>query len=487
MDTANEKFTFKFLEDNVGLILENKIHSNNDMRKMGEVEISNELRMNHVNQIRKELEIHIADSCNEINGSSKRIKLPETYNLVPEIVNRKLPTSQEQLKIYLVIAISSVAVVIGRNGCSLNEINAIGVAVMIQKYNDIPSGKQEREMTLTGNLENLFDAQSLIVKRLQMTHSSEHCDETELKCFIHAGDRGSLIGKNGEFIKQIHTKTGAFVKIAHEEESVPGAVDRLVYIKAPSEELAIKARDMIFARVRGRPFPGKDVRNSNTTAAIDTETVSIPCRSYRHLLEKREALIESTGASFQLATSFNNIVTGTETMAVVIQGEEVSRKKGCIAVEELISDWKRKEAEKLRYTDMEVALKIAVSRATLMGLLDLDTDLIRTIEDSTSVAIEVLQSQSSSSKSVDHVTVLLMGELSNIFQAQTLLLQEMQSYSLHESQSVSSLVDPPPAPPVPIDPTSNPYVTMFPMQPSRSMGSVYSRKPGVYSAMPSYY
>ena len=86
-----------------------------------------------------------------------------------------------------------------------------------------------------------------------------------IKWVILQSDCGNLIGRGGEGIKKINEVSGSWVKVAHLEDSVRGAKERLVYIRGTPEQNLI-ALQIIIEKVGGWPF---------TTPVYDHEIAKI--------------------------------------------------------------------------------------------------------------------------------------------------------------------------------------------------------------------
>lgn len=350
----------------------------------------------------------------------------------------EIPSADLCYQIAVIVPTDALGLIIGKHGDTFKEILSQTKAKLnIQPFSDIPDMANAREINISGSLENIFAAEDVILKRLQCRRPKSGLDNIHLpdgdviiKCFIETSMCGALIGRDGEVIKSMNNESGAWIKVSHDEECTAGAVERLVYIRAPTESAATAARDMIFERVGGRPFTDKDMPSAVPEG--EAETLLVPCGSYRYFQEKFSHMSECTGATFTFKRP-EDFECGDTNIQLNVLGDVPNRDRGCATVREMLAQWETIHA---KHTDMDVVLKIGVSSSTINGLINIDADLIRRIEDETSVAIECLQTSQSSSKTANHLGVLLIGDLSNIFKAQTHLLQEMKSFCLKEFQSV---------------------------------------------------
>lgn len=97
----------------------------------------------------------------------------------------------------------------------------------------MPRFSHERGIIISGRLEEIIKAESLILEKIKNRRPKDRIEQVSsdnsidvFRFTIKSSLSGRLIGKGGEFIKHIHDVTGAWVKVAHEQESAPGSADR---------------------------------------------------------------------------------------------------------------------------------------------------------------------------------------------------------------------------------------------------------------------
>ena len=97
----------------------------------------------------------------------------------------------------------------------------------------MPAGTKERCVVIWGPVDSLVTAESLILSKVEVRRPKTEGEEVVadsgkylLKWLIPNYMCGLLIGRHGDGIKQINEASGAWVKVAHEQESAPGAPER---------------------------------------------------------------------------------------------------------------------------------------------------------------------------------------------------------------------------------------------------------------------
>lgn len=202
------------------------------------------------------------------------------------------------------IPTSAVGLLIGKSGATLKMImDRSGAKVRFQNSHDMIIGARERGITITGSKKQMQEALRIIFLKLQAhapssspqfhtadrndisTHSGEVqlAPEAEneplviIQWAIPQAATGMLIGKQGLRIKYINDVSGAWVKIAHPEESSLGDDERRVYIRgtrAQTDAALTIVRDL----AGGRPLT--DIIKEDRT------DVFIPRRSTKAILLK---------------------------------------------------------------------------------------------------------------------------------------------------------------------------------------------------------
>jgi hypothetical protein len=121
-----------------------------------------------------------------------------------------------------------------QQGSTLREISQeSGAKLSFQAFSDMPPGTKERCVVIWGPIDALLKAEALILSKMEIRRPKSDGDEVAiengkylLKWLIPNNMCGLLIGRHGDGIKQINEASGAWVKVAHEQESAPGAPER---------------------------------------------------------------------------------------------------------------------------------------------------------------------------------------------------------------------------------------------------------------------
>lgn len=99
----------------------------------------------------------------------------------------------------------------------------------------MPTGTKERCVVIWGSVESLLKAEGLILSKMEVRRPKKDPDDFAVesgkflvKWVIPNSMCGLLIGRQGDGIKQINDLSGAWVKVAREQESAPGSTERSV-------------------------------------------------------------------------------------------------------------------------------------------------------------------------------------------------------------------------------------------------------------------
>lgn len=200
-------------------------------------------------------------------------------------------------QIVLLLPSNSIGLVIGKSGMFFKEVlRETGVRFNIQYFGDIPHGSAQRSIIISGSKQAVLQAAVKVVLKMQAykpyessvdinlgidkTPKTENSDEkdadtadesgnsepiTQIKWAIPQAVCGILIGKNGSRIKAINEQSGAWVKVAHLEESSFTSVERFVYIRG-TESAVQNALKMVKTLVGGHTPVGAAIQDASTVA-----------------------------------------------------------------------------------------------------------------------------------------------------------------------------------------------------------------------------
>lgn len=132
----------------------------------------------------------------------------EKKELIPE-------SSLKKCSIVIAIPTKTIGLIIGKNGQNFKEISEIsGSKFNIQPIDDLPQESRTRCALIKGNSKSVLSAVETILNKMHFKSS-----EGVLKWVILQSFTGILIGKGGSKIKSINERSGAWVKVAHIDES----------------------------------------------------------------------------------------------------------------------------------------------------------------------------------------------------------------------------------------------------------------------------
>lgn len=372
------------------------------------------------------------------------VNIPSRNTSDPHNLDRYYECGQRQsfsanYVVTLVMPTDIIGLIIGKQGSALRDITAkSGARILIQAFEDMPPGSNEREVSVSGSIQEISIAEELILQRLK--NRRPKCDDNNiailengaclLKCVIPRNLCGLLIGRGGVGVKEINEKSGAWVKVAHEQDGAPGTADRTVYITGTFDQVFF-AKSLILSRIDvGRPI-AKSADESNYP---DTLTVEIPCRAAGYLLKKGgsglKEIMDQTGAHLKIS-SLSELEIGENVSRVIISGEQTSQRTASELVKKLVDEWILSQASLGIDTGLEeTSLVMAVPSKAISGIMDENKRFIKNVQMQSGASMKVLFGNSSTSITLDHQVVILMGPLCTILVAQELLLEEIRRYSL---------------------------------------------------------
>lgn len=370
---------------------------------------------------------------------------------------------------HLLVPIDSLLQVFGKNGHGLREIKRNGIAIKIQKFTDIPGGRNnDREIRITGIKRNVFRAQTLIASRIQ--GSAINSIRDRIKCVVNGKQRNCVFGSNNEFIKNVYFTTGARIK-ASPELTLPGnIVEIYLDISATSFDMASKASVMVSERVQGECLTYSNSFSNDFAMTSDPNDIVISCGVYRQF---KRILSGRPDVTLNILNE-EHIVTGASSLCLRLNSSDVNTKNILLTEMRLYCD---------SYVSQDVVIKSAYSRRVVDRLTAFDSQLLRYIEEMSSVTIDIFPSYVTSKKS-GHICLLFIGILQNITYAQSLLCHETQDnlsisdisqkgpYTHHAKIYRSLTYTPrnPPKPP-PLQPTPQSYSIIANCYPTMTLDS----------------
>ncbi|KAJ3041924.1 hypothetical protein HDV00_008433 [Rhizophlyctis rosea] len=137
-----------------------------------------------------------------------------------------------------VVSTKEAGIIIGKQGKNVAEIRALsGAKVTIS---DHTPGAHERIVTVTGMLDVVAKAYSLIARKIVEEHPSSievPARHTMIRILVPHARMGSVIGKQGSKIKDVQDASGA--RITASEGMMPGSTERTVSISGVIDSIHI--------------------------------------------------------------------------------------------------------------------------------------------------------------------------------------------------------------------------------------------------------
>ncbi|KAI0330570.1 cytoplasmic protein [Cubamyces sp. BRFM 1775] len=149
------------------------------------------------------------------------------------------PTGGETLTLRALVSTKDAGVIIGKAGKNVAELREqTGVKAGVSKV--IP-GVHERVLTVTGSVEGVAKAYSLIVSQLVSASPSSpvmspsSSPTTAIRLLISHNLMGSVIGRNGLKIKAIQDSSGA--RMVASKDMLPQSTERIVEVQGSSDSI----------------------------------------------------------------------------------------------------------------------------------------------------------------------------------------------------------------------------------------------------------
>jgi len=256
-------------------------------------------------------------------------------------------------KLNLLIPTDSFGLLIGKKGAILNQIMSdSGCKYFSQPYNTLPHGGTERGLELIGSWEQIEAAERIILDKLLNKTDIDKSDwipegHTMEKYYIPSTKIGLLIGKGGSTITNINEESGSKVKLSNDQETPPGAKDRLLYIIGPPESNA-RAIEMIAELVGG----SRTSQSQNDQG--EGEDFLIPVGAIGYLIGHRGATIkalgEDAGAKLDVPTDAK-LPMAQRQCPVRITGGALAIAKAKALLGDKVQEWRDEHPELAQGTD----------------------------------------------------------------------------------------------------------------------------------------
>ncbi len=381
----------------------------------------------------------------------------------------------QTFRILFSVPINAVGLLIGKNGETLKFIcRESSTAVTLQHFHDLPKGITERVIIIDmTSIPNFIKAYDLIIDKLKIYKSSlktlketikSESDSIEVvKWRVNQSYCGLLIGRSGEKIKKIRELSGAWVKIAHIEESVtiPNG-DRLVYIRGTAKQNAL-ALDLVKNLVGGLPFddveseseisitqPSSNVSKSHIEKSGKiTKTIIVPIIAVSKIFGTEDGidsnlivldcleLILTLVHSVNVSINFGTVQMGDVFIEVLISSSDEKELLDAInTIESKLKVWAEMSDEKM------FSAKVVVSENCVLKLMDSDNNKVTEffkILDGEDKCMYIFPTANLSNNYTNSRTILFVSSFEDLKNILTQLIMLLHSLDEVNSELVSTI------------------------------------------------
>lgn len=120
-----------------------------------------------------------------------------------------------------------IGAIIGRKGATINSIREDSEAKIKISSSDSDNGTYYREVVLSGSITQVVAASFLIASRLE-ENQAEEGEDVRLEVLFPNSITGAVIGRSGETIKELRSKTNTQILISH--DVLFGSTDRSICV-----------------------------------------------------------------------------------------------------------------------------------------------------------------------------------------------------------------------------------------------------------------
>jgi len=170
--------------------------------------------------------------------------------------------------------------------------------------------------------------------RQQAIENGQNLDKLVIQWIIPQQATGLLIGKNGARIKMINERSGAWVKIAHPEETAPSIGERYVYIRGSAAQTAC-AVDIVRSIAGGRASNASDKEGQRSVVVIPLRAVgSVAMGNADEGIPSLHSLTNGVGVRIEAP-----YLTGISSAKVLIEGPMEFRRQLEDIAKARLDDW----------------------------------------------------------------------------------------------------------------------------------------------------
>jgi predicted RNA-binding protein YlqC (UPF0109 family) len=209
-----------------------------------------------------------------------------------------------QVNMRFLISSKEAGILIGKAGCHVAEIReSTGMRVIVSPQ---APRVNDRIMTLTGQLQALGRAISMIAKKL-ITSLKDGKDKATLRMLIPSPKMGYVIGKSGSRIKELQADSGCL--IFSEAENLPNTSERVMSLIGTPESLQIASYTL-------GSFIGDFVDTSSTFTYYDPSILEKPIEQTlysptpNHNSTSSQSMFQNIAQLQMLASQYQQYING---------------------------------------------------------------------------------------------------------------------------------------------------------------------------------
>lgn len=175
---------------------------------------------------------------------------------------------------------SSAGSIIGKGGCTITQLQEQSTAkIKVANSNDFFPGSTERCVLITGTLDAILTAASLVVMKIQ--ESEQHGSDGKMdmgapftaKMLVPNSAVGAIIGKGGATINEMSATCGAQMKVSSKDaQAMLGLTERMVSVTGDLSQMNI-AVNLVVSKMRETPA---SAQYQNMTTSYGRRSVGLP-------------------------------------------------------------------------------------------------------------------------------------------------------------------------------------------------------------------
>ncbi|CAM9290496.1 unnamed protein product, partial [Phaeothamnion confervicola] len=365
----------------------------------------------------------------------------------------------------------AMGMLIGRNGAALRQMREqSGAEIGLQEAPSVPPGARDRGVWLRGTATQVEAAQKIILDKLSSrrentpamspaeadykTYGDTPPDESPpevhrtLRWVVPNAQCGALIGRGGLGIKELEESSGCRVKVSLESDLPPGRDDRIVYLTGTAAQRAAALRT-----IQSNP---RITGHVGTPADPEAATVFIPARAMGYVLGPQQSGLEKlqreTGAEV-LVPPAAELGMGTNEQKLVVVGAPAVVSKARQALAERVAAWAADRSAgggggrgggPAAAGEAECSVKLAFPNELMGHMIGRQGTFVKLIKERTGASMKVMQNAPSPSLAADARPIVLVGTLSQMVQAEWLMLDRVATMPERLRQMLPGVVTPAP-------------------------------------------